>query len=197
MEAALWRKGGKAALTNVAAASAVRSSGAASAAVKGLGGVGKSVLAQEYAWRNRARYHGVWWIRAEKSETLLDDLIELGARFIPGIKEVPDRAQAAHAALDHIAQMRAERPWLLVYDNVDQPGGLEKLTPVDGAHALITTRWSDWGRAASPVKIGVFPPEGELIPAKGASVFHVKHFSRVPDIRWRVFGDESYPRERR
>ena len=24
---------------------------------------------------------------------------------------------------------------------------------------LITTRWSDWGRAAAPVKIGVFPPD--------------------------------------
>jgi hypothetical protein len=150
VEAALWRKGGKAALTNVAAVSA---------AVKGLGGVGKSVLAQEYAWRNRGRYGGVWWIRAEKAETLLDDLIELGARFIPGIKEVPDRAQAAHAALDHIAQMRGEKPWLLVYDNVEQPGDLEKLTPVDGAHVLITTRWSDWGRAAAPVKIGVFPAD--------------------------------------
>ena len=115
VEAALWRKGGTAALTHIAA-------------VKGLGGVGKSVLAQEYAWRNRARYHGVWWIRAEKSETLLDDLIELGARFIPGIKEVKDRAQAAHAALDHIAQMKAEKPWLLVYDNVEQPGDIAKLT---------------------------------------------------------------------
>jgi len=150
VEAALWRMGGKAALTNIAATSA---------AVKGLGGVGKSVLAQEYAWRNRGRYQGVWWIRAEKSETLLDDLIELGARFIPGIKEVPDRAQAAHAALDHIAQRKGERSWLLVYDNVEQPGGLETLTPVDGAHVLITTRWSDWGRAASPVKIGVFPAD--------------------------------------
>jgi hypothetical protein len=147
VEAALWSKGGTAALTDVAAASA---------AVKGLGGVGKSVLAQEYAWRNRGRYQGVWWIRAEKAETLLDDLIELGARFIPGLKEVPDRAQAAHAALDHIAHRKGERPWLLVYDNVEQPGGLETLTPVDGAHVLITTRWSDWGRAAAPVKVGVF-----------------------------------------
>ena len=147
VEAALWSKGGKAALT------------ATSAAVKGLGGVGKSVLAQEYAWRNRARYHGVWWIRAEKSETLLDDLVELGSRFIPGLKEMPDRAEAAHAALDHIVQMKAEKPWLLVYDNVEQPGDLEKLTPVDGAHVLITTRWSDWGKAAAPVKIGVFPAD--------------------------------------
>ena len=150
VDAALWTKGGTAALTNVAA----------SAAVKGLGGVGKSVLAQEYAWRNRARYQGVWWIRAEKSETLLDDLVELGARFIPGIREVPDRAQAAHAALGHIAQMRAGKPWLLVYDNVEQPGDIAKLTPAEGAHVLITTRWSDWqAQAATPVKIGVFPPD--------------------------------------
>jgi tetratricopeptide (TPR) repeat protein len=150
IEAALWEKGGTAALTNVAA----------SAAVKGLGGVGKSVLAQEYAWRNRGRYQGVWWIRAEKSETMLGDLVELGARFIPGIREVPDRAQAAHAALAYIANMRAGKPWLLVYDNVEQPGDIDRLTPTEGAHVLITTRWSDWrGQAAAPVKVGVFAPD--------------------------------------
>jgi hypothetical protein len=131
---------------------------AASAAVKGLGGVGKSVLAQEYAWRNRGRYHGVWWIRAEKSETLLDDLVELGARFIPGIREVPDRAQAAHAALDHIAQMRAGKPWLLVYDNVEQPGDIARLTPTGGAHVLITTRWPDWHGHAVELPVDVFSP---------------------------------------
>ncbi len=47
----LEKDGGTAALTN----------DTASAAVKGLGGVGKSVLAREYAWRARGRYHGVWW----------------------------------------------------------------------------------------------------------------------------------------
>ena len=44
--------------------------------VEAEGGVGKSVLAREYAWRERARYYGVWWLRAETRETLLDDLIE-------------------------------------------------------------------------------------------------------------------------
>ena len=56
---ALWGKdGGTAALTN----------DTAWAVVKGLGGVGKSVLAREYAWRNRERYHGVWWVRAENEQ---------------------------------------------------------------------------------------------------------------------------------
>ncbi len=155
VEAALWGKGGTAALTNMALP---RDASAAQAAMKGLGGVGKSVLAQEYAWRNRARYHGVWWIRAEKAETLLDDLIELGAKLIPGLAEVKDRAQAAHATLAAIAQMKAEKPWLIVYDNVEQPGDIDKLTPTEGAHVLITTRWPDWHGHAAELPVGVFSP---------------------------------------
>jgi hypothetical protein len=55
--------------------------------MRGMGGVGKTVLAREYAWRNHKRYHGVWWIRAETRETLVDDLVTLGSRFIPGRTE--------------------------------------------------------------------------------------------------------------
>jgi hypothetical protein len=79
----------------------------AAAAVKGLGGVGKSVLAKEYAWRNRGRYQGVWWVRAEKRETLLDDLIELGARFIPDLKEVAERETARRGRPSTIWSRRA------------------------------------------------------------------------------------------
>jgi tetratricopeptide (TPR) repeat protein len=151
---ALWQKGGTAAVTNAPAAAA---------AVKGLGGVGKSVLAKEYAWRNRDRYQGIWWLRAERRETLADDLIELGARFIPGLSEVPDRDKAARQALDWIEQAGFAKPWLLVYDNVEEPDHIEGLTPRTGAHVLITTRWSDWGGAApvkaAPVTVGVFPPD--------------------------------------
>jgi hypothetical protein len=121
--------------------------------------VGKSVLAKEYAWRNRGRYQGVWWVRAETRETLLDDLIALGSRFIGGLDEVPEREQAARAAIEHLEQDGWEKPWLVVYDNVDEPRALDKLTPRTGAQVLITTRWSEWGRIAAPVKVGVFPPE--------------------------------------
>ncbi|MGH6814861.1 MAG: TIR domain-containing protein, partial [Hyphomicrobiaceae bacterium] len=86
------------------------------AAMSGLGGVGKSVLAREFAWRNRERYQGVWWIGAEKPETLLDDLIELGSHFIAGLEAADDRAKAARAALDCIWQGKFPLPWLLVYD---------------------------------------------------------------------------------
>jgi hypothetical protein len=72
LEAALWRKGGRAAITDT---TDTRANSSAAAAVRGMGGVGKSVLAQQYAWDSRERYQGVWWLRAETRETLLDDLI--------------------------------------------------------------------------------------------------------------------------
>src|SRR5262245_11043804 len=149
LEEALWRMDGTAALTDAPA----------SAAVKALGGVGKSALAKEYAWRNRARYEGIWWMRAERRGTLADDLIELGAHFIPGLKEMPDRDQAARWTLDWIEQAGSEKPWLIVYDNVEEPGHIEGLTPRKGAHVLITTRWSRWGKAAAPVMVGAFPSD--------------------------------------
>jgi len=75
-----------------------------SAAVKGLGGVGKSVLAREYAWRARERYRGVWWVRAETEQTIIDDLIDLGSRLIPHLQEVEERDRALHLALNAIAE---------------------------------------------------------------------------------------------
>ena len=151
IRAALWN-GGAAALTGSPGATAL----------SGLGGVGKSALAREYAWRERERYRGVWWLRAEDRATLLGDLIELGARFIQGLAEVPDREAAARAALDFIAQTPADKPWLLVYDNAETPAGLEKLTPRAGAHVLVTSRWQDWHGRACELPLEVFSEAAAL-----------------------------------
>ncbi len=151
LKAALWN-GGAAALTGSPAATAL----------SGLGGVGKSVLAREYAWRERERYRGVWWLLAESRSTLLGGLIELGARFIPGLDTVPDREAAAHATLDLLAQTPAGKPWLLVYDNAENPAGIKGLTPRAGAHVLVTSRWQDWHKKARELPLDVFSEEAAL-----------------------------------
>jgi tetratricopeptide (TPR) repeat protein len=151
IDRALWAKsGGMVSRINAPAAVAT---------VNGLGGVGKSALAREYAWSNRARYQGVWWVRAERRETLLDDLIELGARFIAGLREAPERDEAARLVLKWLEQSGVEKPWLLVYDGVEEPDGIKTLTPRTGVHVIVTTRWSNWGARAVSVKVGVFPPD--------------------------------------
>ena len=99
---------------------AIRNSTQTTLAMRGMGGVGKTVLAQEYAWRNREHYHGIWWVRAQLQDTLLDDLAALGARFIPGLADMKPE-DAALKAVDQLAQMHTGKPWLLIYDNADGP----------------------------------------------------------------------------
>ncbi len=134
---------------------AIRNSTQTTLAMRGMGGVGKTVLAQEFAWRNRERYCGVWQIRAETPETLMDDLAALGARFIPGLPDNP--RDAALKTVDQLAQMRTGKPWLLIYDNAEGPALLRQFTPAENAHVLITTRRTDWhGEADEELAVDVF-----------------------------------------
>ena len=103
IEAALWgNHRSSAALTNSGTAAEPRS-GAPATAVRGLGGVGKSAVAKQFAWLHQRRYRGVWWVRAETEQTLVDDLIELGSRLIANVKEIAEREQAVH-------WMKSQRP---------------------------------------------------------------------------------------
>jgi hypothetical protein len=95
-------------------------------------------------------------VRANYRETLLDDLIALGARLIPGLKESRDRSQAARAALDQLEQPSA-KPWLLIYDDVQDPSDIESLMPRRNARVIITSRRSGWHAAVHELALNVYP----------------------------------------
>ncbi|HEX5999423.1 MAG TPA: AAA family ATPase [Hyphomicrobiaceae bacterium] len=132
-------------------------------AIHGVGGVGKSTLAAEYAWRNRARYRGVWWLRARRRETLANDLGELGARSVAGLDEVAERDKVVRLALDWVEKDgTGEKPWLIVYDDAGEPGHIDGVTPRTGAHVLVTSRRSGWSTAAAEVAIPVLPADAAV-----------------------------------
>jgi tetratricopeptide (TPR) repeat protein len=127
------------------------------AAVQGMGGVGKTSLAIEYAHRFRGLYAGVCWCPSETHTGLLSALASLAVTLGAATAEEADVAKAAKAALRRLAEQRAT--WLLVYDNVPAPDHIADLLPSAGAHVLITSRFSDWSEVADEVALDVLPLE--------------------------------------
>ena len=154
--------GKPAALLNVGGPSLGSNSMGAAKALGGLGGVGKTELAREFGWRNRSAYAGVWWIEAETRDGLLNGLVELGARFNPRIGEETNRERAARASLEELENRGLEKPWLLIYDNAENPAAIDDWMPRAGAHCLITSRWRDWTGEADALDVDVFPPDVAL-----------------------------------
>ena len=125
------------------------------AAVRGMGGVGKTSLAIEYVHRFRNLYGGIWWCSAETRVSLMTRLAALAVKLGIAVAEEPDAERAARAALGWLAEQRST--WLLVYDNVTAPEEIADLLPTTGARVLITSRFSDWSGWAEEIALDVLP----------------------------------------
>ncbi|MGX1368905.1 tetratricopeptide (TPR) repeat protein [Streptomyces canus] len=119
----------------------------------GLGGIGKTQIAQEYVHRYGSQYDLVHWIPAEQPNRIPQLLADLGLELgIPG-DTVDERAQATMTALKNGDHGR----WLLVFDNLTEnpdadsaPGNrdegdttVERYLPAEGpGHVILTARRS-------------------------------------------------------
>jgi tetratricopeptide (TPR) repeat protein len=140
------------------------------AAIHGLGGVGKTLLAVEYVHRHAQAFGGVWWAPAQERTVLTASLAALAAKLDQRLAGEPSQERAARAGLAQLAG-RSGLPFLLVYDNVEAPELLRDLVPAAGARVLVTTRWADWGGQAVEVKL-------DALGAEAAAAFLQKRAMR-------------------
>ena len=120
-------------------------------ALHGLGGVGKTQLALEYAHRFASDYDVIWWIAAEQPTSASAALAGLARRL--GVAGTADQAEMTAGLFD---LLRGRDRWLLVYDNAERPDQLAGLLPGGGGgHVVVTSRWSAWAAQTSPLSLGV------------------------------------------
>jgi tetratricopeptide (TPR) repeat protein len=124
-------------------------------AVHGMGGVGKTQLVLEYAYRFAGEYDLVWWVSAEQAGLIGEQFVALGVEL--GLVEAgADSTLAKSKVLGHLA---GRRRFLLIFDNVVDGEDILPWLPRGAGHVLITSRRGNWQRIAHPVELDVLSRE--------------------------------------
>jgi tetratricopeptide (TPR) repeat protein len=131
-------------------------------AVSGLGGLGKTQTAIEYAYRYSGDYKAVFWVRADSHLALSTGFVEI-ARLL----NLPEKdAQSPDDAVRAVnGWLENNSGWLLIFDNADTPELIRGFRPHNAkGHVLLTSRAQvfDTLGIAKPLEIEAMLPEEAL-----------------------------------
>ncbi|MGZ6266731.1 MAG: tetratricopeptide repeat protein [Candidatus Limnocylindrales bacterium] len=124
-------------------------------AVHGLGGVGKTRAALEYAWRHDKDYTALLLVSAPTAAELRANLANLA-----GVLAIESTVTAVDQQVAEVLRWLEAHPgWLLIVDNVDTEDAASEverlLAKLRAGHVLITSRIANWSAGVEPLELHV------------------------------------------
>ncbi len=139
------------------------------AAISGLGGIGKTQTAVEYAFRYRDNYDTILWVKAESLESINSDFVT-----IAHLLNLPEKQeQEQHLIIEAVKRwFKNHDGWLLILDNADDLEMVRSFIPTDGqGYILLTTRAQATRRIARRIEIEEMDvEEGALFLLRRATI---------------------------
>ncbi|EFH86219.1 FxSxx-COOH system tetratricopeptide repeat protein [Ktedonobacter racemifer] len=123
--------------------------------LSGLGGIGKTQVALEYAYRYHQHYAATFWLAAESSETLTSSFLSIAQTL-----RLPERhEQDQHKIIASVLQwLNSHKNWLLIFDNVEDIGVLKPFLPTTRQGSfLFSTRLHTLGHLAQALELSRLP----------------------------------------
>jgi NB-ARC domain/Tetratricopeptide repeat len=147
----------------------------------GLGGVGKTELAAEYAHQYSRDYDIVWWVRSDQEDSIRASLVALGQQL--GLAEVSadQRDYSFRVVIDALQAGDPSEHWLLIFDDVTRPGIIRRYLPQGSGHVIITSRIAEWHKElrTDGIEVREFPLQEAVKFLRG----------RVPELGYAAADD--------
>jgi tetratricopeptide (TPR) repeat protein len=138
-------------------------------ALSGLGGIGKTQTAIEYAYRHANEYSALFWVGADTYERLASDFLTLAE-----LLRLPERQERDQSKVMAAVQrwLSSHRDWLLIFDNVEDLELVKSVLPVVRSGAvLLTTRLQALGVTAQTIDLEkMSTEEGVHFPLRRAKL---------------------------
>jgi len=107
-------------------------------AISGLGGIGKTQTAIEYAYKYKDEYKAVFWVNADSKESIISSFVKIAGLLNLPVKDDKEQELIADS-VKHWLGMNSR--WLLIFDNADDPKLVEKYFPFQSkGHIILTSR---------------------------------------------------------